>query len=111
MPIKSAASVRVVLVTCATISEARRIADAALKARLAACATILPGPAESVYRWKGSIETVREHLILFKTTASKLKRLEATVKKLHSYDVPEFIALEVKAGSTAYLSWLRASLR
>jgi periplasmic divalent cation tolerance protein len=63
-----------------------------------------------VYRWKGKIERTREVLVLMKTTAARLKGLEAEVKRLHSYDVPEFIVLPIIAGSREYLSWLTESV-
>ncbi|HLK02905.1 MAG TPA: divalent-cation tolerance protein CutA [Candidatus Acidoferrum sp.] len=99
-------STRIVLVTCANIIEARRIAGQVVRKRLAACATIVLGPIQSVYRWKGKIETAREQLLLIKTIARQLPALEAEIKRLHSYDVPEFLVLPVVAGSADYLKWL-----
>jgi periplasmic divalent cation tolerance protein len=96
----------VVLVTCSTAAEARRIARAVVDARLAACVNILPGALESIYRWRGKVETARERLLLIKTSRKRLAKLQATVERLHSYDVPEFIALPIAAGSPAYLAWL-----
>ena len=96
----------VVLVTCASPAEARRIALAAIEARLAACVNILPGSVTSVYRWKGRVETARERLLLIKTSRRKLPKLQAMVSRLHSYEVPEFIALPIVAGSKAYLKWM-----
>lgn len=100
----------VVLVTCASATQARRIARAAVDARLAACATILPGALTSIYRWKGKVESAREHLLLIKTSRKRLGKLQAAVERLHSYDVPEFIALPILAGSRTYLAWLEESL-
>ncbi|HVS73795.1 MAG TPA: divalent-cation tolerance protein CutA [Candidatus Acidoferrales bacterium] len=97
---------RVVLVTCASLSEARRIARSVVKARLAACVNILRAPVESVYRWKGAVETAREYLLLIKTTKKSLGALEDKVKKLHSHEVPEFISLPIAEGSRTYLRWL-----
>jgi len=77
--------------------------------KLAACANILPG-VESIYRWKGKVERAREVLMVMKTTVMRLRELEREVKRLHSYDVPEFIALPVTEGSTKYLSWLNESV-
>lgn len=111
MAIKAARSVRLALVTCGTLREARRIARTAVEKKLAACASIVIAPAESVYRWKGRTQSAREHLILFKTTPGKLAQLERTVKKLHSYEVPEFIVIDVAAGSAAYLAWLHDSVQ
>ena len=61
---------------------------------------------ESHYRWKGNVEKARELLLVIKTTVRKLGGLEREVKRLHSYDNPEFIALPIVAGSKAYLDWL-----
>jgi periplasmic divalent cation tolerance protein len=97
----------VVLVTCASRSEARRIAREVVSRRLAACANMLEIPVHSVYRWKGKFEKAREFLLLIKTSARRLAALQAEVKRLHSYDVPEFIALPIVGGSPAYLKWLR----
>jgi len=100
----------VVLVTCGSLAEANRIARAVVGARLAACVNVLPGTVTSIYRWKGKVETARERLLLIKTSRKRLARLEAEVTRLHSYDVPEFIALPVGTGSRRYLDWLGESL-
>jgi periplasmic divalent cation tolerance protein len=97
---------RVVLVTCGTLLEARRIARVVVTKRLAACINIVLSPVESVYRWKNKVEKAREVLLLIKTTANLLAGLEREVKRLHSYENPEFIALPITAGSREYLSWL-----
>ncbi len=101
---------RVVLVTCGSLPEARRIARRVVAARLAACVNIAGAPVESVYRWKGKVEKAREFLLVMKTTAARLAALEREVRRLHSYDVPEFIALAVTAGSRGYLRWLAESV-
>ena len=101
----------VVLVTCSTSTEAQRIARAVVNARLAACVNILPGAVQSIYRWKGKVESARERLLLIKTSRKRLAKLQAAVERLHSYDVPEFIAIPIAAGSAAYLSWVEESLR
>src|SRR5467141_5087770 len=90
---------RIVLVTCSTLMEARRIARTVVSKRLAACVNIILSPAESFYTWKGKLEKAREYLLVMKTTARCLSELEKEVKRLHSYDVPEFIALPIAAGS------------
>jgi periplasmic divalent cation tolerance protein len=95
-----------VLVTCANPIQAKLIARSVVEKRLAACVNILRSPIESHYRWKGKVEKARELLLLIKTTARKLGGLEREVKRLHSYEVPEFIALPIVAGSKAYLDWL-----
>lgn len=100
----------VVLVTCSSSAEANRIARAAVEARLAACVNILPGSVTSIYRWKGKVQSARERLLLIKTSRKRLAKLRATVEQLHSYDVPEFIALPIAAGSPEYLAWLQECL-
>jgi periplasmic divalent cation tolerance protein len=102
---------RVVLVTCATLTEGRRIARRVVSSRLAACVNIILSPVESFYTWKGRLEKAREYLLVMKTTEKRLRELEAQVKKLHSYDVPEFMILPVVGGSKKYLEWLRQSVK
>jgi periplasmic divalent cation tolerance protein len=108
---KSAIHGRIVLVTCARLREARRIAHTVVSKRLAACVNIILSPAESFYTWKGKLEKAREYLVVMKTTAKRLAELENEVKRLHSYDVPEFIALPIVAGSRDYLAWLQESVK
>jgi periplasmic divalent cation tolerance protein len=100
---------RLVLVTCPTLPEARKISRSLLQKHLAACVNIQISPVESIYRWKGKIETAREHLLLIKTTARRLKSLEREVLRFHSYETPEFLVLPVSAGSRSYLRWLSNS--
>jgi len=107
--IKAGARYRIVLVTCASIAEARRIAQHVVERKLAACANIVPR-VESIYRWKGKVERAKETLLMIKTTAARLRKLESEVKRLHSYDVPEFVAVPIVAGSQQYLEWLRKSV-
>ena len=103
---KRGGRVRIVLVTCGNLAEARRIARAVVERRLAACANIVLGPVESVYRWKDNVETARERLMIIKTTAARVAQLEREVKRLHKYEVPEFLVLPVAGGSREYLAWL-----
>jgi periplasmic divalent cation tolerance protein len=107
---KRAKQGRIVLVTCATPAEARRIAGAVVRERLAACVNIILSPVESFYTWKGKLEKTREYLLVMKTTAKRLAELEKEVRRLHSYDVPEFIALPIAEGSRKYLSWIEESV-
>lgn len=100
-----------VLVTCASPAEARRIARTVVNERLAACVNILPGAVISIYRWKGRVESAQERLLFIKTSRRSLTKLQAAVERLHSYDVPEFIALPIAAGSRAYLAWLDENLK
>jgi periplasmic divalent cation tolerance protein len=104
----SAMQYRIVLVTCGSIAEARRIGRNLVEKKLAACANIVPR-VESIYRWKGKVERAREVLVVIKTTAKRLRELEREVKRAHSYDVPEFIVLPIIAGSRNYLAWLQES--
>ncbi len=102
---------RLVFVTCSSEEEASRIARALVAERLAACVNILESPVRSVYRWKGRVETAMEHLLIIKTRRARVRALEATVKRLHSYDTPEMIALPIAEGSRRYLAWLDESVR
>src|ERR1700704_4541441 len=104
----SARQYRIVLVTCGSIAEARRIGRTVVEKKLAACANIVRG-VESIYRWKGKVERAREVLVVIKTTVNRLPELERDMKQLHSYDVPEFIVLPIIAGSRRYFVWLRES--
>ena len=108
---KKAGRNRIVLVTCGTLKEARRIARTVVSKRLAACVNISLSPVESFYAWKGKLERAREYLLVMKTTAKRLAELEEEVKRLHSYDVPEFIAVPIVAGSGDYLGWLQESVK
>ena len=97
---------RIVLVTCPSLALARKIARAVVQKRLAACVNVVRSPVESFYTWKGKLETAHEHLLFIKTTTTRLPQLESEVNRLHTYDVPEFIAVPITEGSAAYLSWL-----
>ena len=101
----------VVLVTCGSAAEAKRIALAVVEARLAACVNLLPGSVTSIYRWKGKVESARERLLLIKTSRNRLAKLQTAIGRLHSYDLPEFIALPIVAGSRAYLDWIEESAK
>jgi periplasmic divalent cation tolerance protein len=102
---------RVVLVTCGSIIEARRIGSRVVRKGLAACVNIVLGPVQSIYRWKGKVQTAREVLMVIKTSGKRLGELEKEVKHLHSYDVPEFVVISVAAGSREYLAWLEESVK
>ena len=102
---------RVVLVTCGTLAEGKRIARAAVEAELAACINVMLNPVESIYRWKGNIEVSREYLLVMKSTARRLRELERMVRSMHSYDVPEFLVLPIVSGSREYLEWLIESVK
>ena len=101
---------KLVLVTCGSLAEARKIARSVVQSRLAACANVISAPVESVYRWKGNVESAKEFLLVIKTTTQRLKALEAEVSRIHSYEMPEFLVLRVDSGSKRYLAWLLSSL-
>lgn len=101
---------RIVLSTVSNADEARAIARALVEKQLAACVNIL-GPIESIYRWKGEIEEAQEFLLLIKTTADHLLRLREELERLHSYEVPECIALPIESGLPAYLDWISESVK
>lgn len=103
-------SVRVVLSTATDAREATRIGRALVEEQLAACVTVIPS-VESIYRWKGEIVSSAETLLLLKTSSEKVAALQSRLIALHSYETPEFLVLEVEAGSPSYLDWIQASLR
>ena len=96
---------RIVHSTAGSEQEAHKIAHILVKRRLAACVNILPG-VQSIYRWKGEIESAQEWLLLIKTRADKFSAVRDAIGELHSYEVPECIVLEIEDGSLAYLQWL-----
>lgn len=99
-----------VMVTTANKQEAEKIAQHLLEARLIACANIL-GPISSHFRWSGKIERAEEYLLLMKSRGDLFEKIAEEVKALHSYEVPEVIALQVVKGSKDYLAWLNESLK
>ncbi|MGA8221197.1 MAG: divalent-cation tolerance protein CutA [Candidatus Acidiferrales bacterium] len=101
----------VVLVTCGSAKEAHRIARSLVEQRLAACVNFPDVAVRSVYRWKGKVESGREFPLVIKSSRKQFARLESAIKKLHSYDVPEIIALPIVSGSREYLAWLGESIR
>jgi len=107
----AAAEFVVVLVTAGNRDEGLRIGRALVEERLAACVNVV-GPICSIYRWEGAVEEAEEHLLVVKARAGDLDALAARVRALHSYDVPEVLALPVTAGSEDYLAWLgRVTMR
>lgn len=95
----------VVLITVSSPEEGEKIAKALVEKRVAACVNIIPG-IRSIYRWQGKICDDRELLLMAKTTGALFERVEKEVKSLHSYKVPEIIALPIIKGSDDYLSWI-----
>jgi periplasmic divalent cation tolerance protein len=107
---KSAASFAVVLVTTPDLKTARRLARAALSARLIACANLVP-KIESHYWWQGKIQSASEVLLILKTTRAKLAELEKLIFAQHPYDTPEFLVQPLVAGNARYLDWLATAIR
>jgi periplasmic divalent cation tolerance protein len=104
----------VVLCTCASLEEAQRVARALVEKRLAACVNMMPG-VRSVYRWKDAdgqdaIEDEEEVLLFIKTSRALMEDLRGEIERLHSYQVPEVIALQVVDGSERYLAWMNREL-
>jgi periplasmic divalent cation tolerance protein len=99
----------VILSTCASAEEAERLARALLADRLAACVNVLPG-VRSFYRWKGQVEDAAEYLLVIKSSRPLLEQLSAALRKAHSYELPEVVALPIVAGAPNYLKWLDENL-
>lgn len=104
-----ATPVRIALTTVGSLEEGRRLARLLVERRLAACVNLVPH-VNSVYRWQGAVEEVAEVLLVMKTSAEMLPALEAAVRELHPYKVPEFLALAVESGSQPYVDWLLGSV-
>ncbi len=98
------------MVTTANKQEAEKIASQLLEAKLIACANII-GPVSSHFHWSGKIEKAEECLMLMKSRRDLFEELAETVKTLHSYEVPEILALPIVDGSKAYFDWMDSSLR
>jgi len=101
---------RVVLSTAGSEDEARKIAHHLVENQIAACVNIVPA-IESIYRWQGKVESAREWLLLIKTTADKFPAVRDAIRQLHSYDLPECIAIEIEGGSAEYLEWIGESVK
>jgi periplasmic divalent cation tolerance protein len=101
----TASNMRIAFVMAAGEEEAGRIGQALVGENLAACVNIV-GPVRSIYRWRGAIEDAREFMLIIKTQARLFDRLARRVKELHSYEVPEIIALPLAAGWKPYLEWI-----
>lgn len=99
----------VVLVTTSSKQEAEVIVQRLIEARLIACGNIV-GPVTSLFRWSGKLERAEEYLALLKSRKNLFGRVEEAVKAIHSYEVPEILALEVVKGSKRYLNWLESGL-
>jgi periplasmic divalent cation tolerance protein len=98
-----------ILSTASSKDEAQHIARALVERKLVACVNII-GPIDSIYRWKGEVETAQEFLLLMKTDSEWFERVRDAVKSLHSYEVPEVIQVPVENGLPAYLQWISTSI-
>jgi periplasmic divalent cation tolerance protein len=99
-----------VSMTTGSSEEAERIAEALVQERLAACVNIVPA-ITSIYRWQGEVHRDSEVLLIAKSCPELFDSLAARVKELHSYEIPEVIALPIVAGSEAYLNWIGESVK
>lgn len=102
------ASYGVVLVTASSQQEAEAIATSLVKSQLAACVSLVP--IQSIYTWQGELHQDQEWQLLIKTDLAQFQTLEAKIRELHSYEVPEIIALPIVAGSHPYLNWISESV-
>lgn len=99
----------VVLSTCASPEDAARIARSLVEKKLAACVNVMPA-IRSFYRWQGAIEDDQESLLVIKSSRGLFDQLRVEIEKLHSYEVPEVIAVPIVDGSEGYLEWLDREL-
>jgi periplasmic divalent cation tolerance protein len=99
----------VVLSTCGSTEEAAKIARALVEKKLAACVNVMPA-VRSFYRWKDVIEDEQESLLVIKSSRALFNDLRVEIERLHSYEVPEVIAVPVVDGSEGYLEWLDREL-
>ncbi|HUQ95689.1 MAG TPA: divalent-cation tolerance protein CutA [Bryobacteraceae bacterium] len=95
----------VILSNCGSQEEAETIARNVVASGFAACVNILPG-VKSIYRWQGAIEEATEWLLIIKSHEELYPQLESEIRRLHSYEVPEIIALPIVNGLAAYLKWI-----
>ena len=99
----------VVLVTAASEAQAENIAKSLIEHKLAACVSL--SPIRSIYSWQGEIHAESEWQLVIKTDLAKFEALKTKVQELHSYEIPEIIAIPIIAGSEAYLDWIAQSLQ
>ena len=99
----------VVLCTCSGEDEAERLARSLVGDRLAACVSVVP-KVRSFYRWKGELEEAAECLLIMKTSRAVFDRLREAIQRVHSYDVPEIVALPITDGAANYLDWIGSNL-
>jgi periplasmic divalent cation tolerance protein len=98
----------IVLTTIGVNADWRMLASTLVNERLAACVNVL-AEMDSVYRWQGQVDTDRERQVVIKTTSARVAALEARVRELHAYELPEFIVVPIAGGGASYLAWIRES--
>lgn len=100
----------IIFVTAKDFKEAKKISQALVERKLIACANIIQG-VQSLFWWEGKVDVANEVLLILKTRRNLFKKVEQLVKSLHSYSVPEIIAMPIVAGSKEYLKWVNDSVR
>ena len=100
---------KIILSTAGSREEAQKIAQALVERKVAACVNIV-GPIESVYRWKGAVESSEEFLLIIKTTGAAYERVRDLIRLLHSYELPECVQLSIEDGLPNYLEWIGESV-
>ena len=105
MPARTPHKMRVIFVTTESEEQAVQIARTLVAERLAACVNIV-GPVRSIYRWRNEVKDDREYLLIIKTRALLYMKVEARVREMHTYEVPEVLALNADRGSPPYIQWM-----
>jgi len=100
---------QLILCTCPNQKSAEALAGHLISEKLAACVNIIAGMT-SIYEWQGKIETSQEHLLLIKSHTNKYDTIEATIKTIHPYELPEIIAVPIERGLPEYLQWINTCL-
>jgi periplasmic divalent cation tolerance protein len=96
---------RIVLTTAGSREEAMKLANGLVERRAAACVNVT-GPVDSVYWWQSKVERAQEYLLIVKTSAAAAEQVFDIIRELHSYDLPECVALPIESGSEEYLDWI-----
>ncbi|MDP2928798.1 MAG: divalent-cation tolerance protein CutA [Candidatus Omnitrophota bacterium] len=99
----------IIMVMCASRKEALDVSERLLAKRLVACANIMPG-VKSKFWWKGKLDSAAEILVTMKTVKTNFKKIETEIRRVHSYEIPEIIAVPITAGSRDYLDWISGTV-